>query len=164
MVKFLYLAVFCLMIGLGGCSHGVAADLSSYESEQIVVLGVSEEPLAVTAGDLAALKCTKKTVRSRSGKKDVAVRACGPTLDTFLESLGVEWEQLEGIVFTASDGYTKEFSSDFFLVHPEVVLAVADGKEPLKEEDRPVRLVISGTTPDFWVRQVTEIRIERKES
>lgn len=157
-------ALPCLLFFLSGCSHKVEADISAYEDTEIKVVGIWEEPRIFTTSDLAGLKCTAKTITAETGKKKVKIRAAGPALDTFLENCGVSWEQLDRIVFTAGDGYRKEFTGSFFQVHPDAVLAVADGKNPLKEEEQPVRLVISGTTPDFWVRNVVEIRIERKET
>ncbi len=162
-LSYLYQTGLCLLLlFLGGCSHKIDADISAYETSPISVLGVTKDTETVTPGDLTQLSCVNKTVKSKNGNKTITVQAAGPTLDAFLEPYGIQTEQLKSVVFVGGDGYTKEFDSDFFLIHPEMILAVADGQKALDKDEQPMRLVIPGTTPDLWVRGVTSIQIERK--
>lgn len=156
------LMVASMALGLfvmAGCGSA-KADMSAYQSQEITIVGLTEEEFTVTPQDLAQLPIKNKKVTSATTKKDVTVQATGPTLDKFLEQYGYEPTDFETITFIAADGYTKQFKGEYFLVHTEVIMAICHNKEPLAEEEMPLRLVIPNATGDNWVHGVIEIRFE----
>lgn len=141
-----------------GCSATVKADISEYKDSEITIAGLTEEEFTVTPEELSQLKCKKKTLSTTSKGRKVTQNAIGPTLETFLENYGYSLDDIEEVIFVASDGYTKSYDSDFFLVHDEIILSVASGNDPLEEEDQPVRLAIEDVMPDNWVKGVVRIQ------
>ena len=157
------LVIACLMIGVlpaTGCG-GIKADISIYESEEITIVGLAEEDFTITPQDLAALSIKNKKVTSATTKKDVTVQATGPTLETFLKQYGYAPSDFETITFIGSDGYTKQFEGEYFLVHTDVYLVICHDDEPLSEEEMPLRLVIPNATGDNWAYGIVEIRFEK---
>ena len=79
-------------------------------------------------------------------------------LETLLEQYGVSMDDVSEVTFVASDGYTKQFDSAFFTTHKDVYLSLADGDDPLQEDEQPLRIVIPGATSDNWVKGIVEMR------
>ena len=156
---FLMLSLVLGMLLTTGCG-GAKADMSAYQNQEILIVGLAEEDFTITPQDLAQLSMKNKKVTSATTKKDVTVQATGPTLETFLKQYGYAPTDFETITFIASDGYTKQFDGEYFLVHTEVIMAICHNKEPLAETEMPLRLVIPNATGDNWVHGVIEIRFE----
>lgn len=153
------LAVMLIMLMMfSGCSAKVEADISAYSDTEITIVGLSEEDKIITPAQLAELKCVKKTVSVTTSTKKVVVDAVGPELDTFLEFCGVEQDQIDEMIVTASDGYTKSFKGEYFLTHPDIIFSLARGEEALEEDEQPLRLVVPGSMPDNWVMGVIRIQ------
>ncbi|MDO4545314.1 MAG: molybdopterin-dependent oxidoreductase [Bacillota bacterium] len=152
------LLVLCLV--LAGCGATVKADISAYEDEAITVTGLTDEDFTLTAGELAQLDCVGEKVTTKSSKGEITVEAVGPTLETFLKSYGIKQSEISSVTVIASDGYTKTFEASFFITHEDVILSLANGDEPLAEEEQPVRMVIPGATADQWVKGVVELQFE----
>lgn len=155
-VLILVLMTVCLVFA--GCSKSVRADISGYENEKITIEGLGDETITVTPGELKELDCVSKSVTTQSKGGEITVDAAGPTMDTLLDQYGVSMGDVSEVTFVAADGYTKQFDSTFFTTHKDVYLSVADGDDPLAEEEQPLRVVIPGATSDNWVKGVVEIR------
>lgn len=147
------------MVLIAGCGASVKADISAYADDEIVITGIGDKDIVVTPAELAEMDCVKKTLKGTSKGKEITVTGVGPTLETVLAAYGVEQSSIEKVIFIAYDGYSKSYDSDFFLVHPDIIMSVSTADEPLYEENQPVRLLIPGTTPDNWVKGVEKIQI-----
>lgn len=143
---------------LSGCSAEVKADISAYADTEITISGVSEEDRIITPAQLAELKCVKKTVSVTTSTKKVTVTAVGPQLNTLLEYLGVEQDDIKEMIVTATDGYTKSFKGEYFITHPDIIFSLARGEDVLEEDEQPLRLVIPGAMPNNWVMGVIRIQ------
>lgn len=157
-----HIAVILLMLVLclvtAGCSKDVKTDISAYENEKITIEGLGDETITLTAGELKEMDCVRKSVTTQSKGRELTVEAAGPTLDTLLSQYGVSLDDVTDVTFVAADGYTKQFDSGFFVTHKDVYLSIANGDDPLEEDEQPVRLVIPGATADNYVKGVREIR------
>lgn len=154
----LVLVLMAVCLVFAGCSKPVKADISGYENEKITIEGLGDETITVTAGELKELDCIRKSVTTQSKGGEITVEAAGPTLETLLEQYGVSMDDVSEVTFVASDGYTKQFDSAFFTTHKDVYLSLADGDDPLQEDEQPLRIVIPGVTSDNWVKGVVEMR------
>ncbi|MGI6258179.1 MAG: molybdopterin-dependent oxidoreductase [Anaerovoracaceae bacterium] len=156
--KILSLALLVVIFLLAvGCTAKVKADISSYETASIEIHGLKSQAFTVSPKELAQMDCKKETVTWTTAKKKVEVEAIGPTLETLAKSYDKDLTDYQKVVFTATDGYVKVFKREFFVTHPDLILSLASGKEPLPKEDQPLRLVIPGATPDNWVKGVVRI-------
>lgn len=155
------LTIFAVCMMFTGCETKIKADISAYADAEIRVTGLTDENFIVTPVQLAELKCVEKTVKGSAKGKEITVTASGPTLATFTEANGVSLDEIKSITITASDGYTKSFDGDYFITHPDVYMSLAGGKEPLNEDEQPLRLIIPGATADNWVRGVVQIDFVR---
>lgn len=153
--------VLAMIICMAACACGatVKADISAYENTEITITGLTDEDITVTPAELAEKKCKKETVTTQGKGKEYTFKAIGPTLQSLTEEYGVVLEEVDELIIIASDGYTKSFDGEFFITHPDVYLSVANGNEPLAEDDQPLRLIIPGATPDNWVKGVVKIQI-----
>lgn len=84
------------------------------------------------------------------------ITAKGPTLRHILETEGLDLGDFEGIGITGRDGYYTMV--DKGKVHEnDVILAWEFNGEPLKEEEKPVRIVIPNELGPYWVKMVSHI-------
>ena len=139
----LVLVLMAVCLVFAGCSKPVKADISGYENEKITIEGLGDETINVTAGELKELDCIRKSVTTQSKGGEITVEAAGPTLETLLEQHGVSMDDVSEVTFVA---------------HKDVYLSLADGDDPLQEDEQPLRIVIPGTTSDNWVKGVVEMR------
>lgn len=152
----------CALLLLCGCGGGtqVKADLSSYGDTPITISGLTEEEFTVTPNQLKQLKCIKQNVTGSSAKAG-SVSAVGPTLDTFLAQYGKQKSDFARIRFIASDAYQIGFLPEA-LEQYEFILAVANGDQPLNENQLPLWLVVPGADSAKWVRMVVRIEFVLK--
>ncbi|NMD42337.1 MAG: molybdopterin-dependent oxidoreductase [Firmicutes bacterium] len=157
MRKRVYFLLFLgLMLSLAvGCGTPVRADLSAYGDEPILIRGLARDDFTVTAHQLAALDCASRSAAGRSPKAGT-VHGVGPTLETFLVQYQKGPNDFQKIIFRARDGYTITLGPQS-LQRYEIILAVANGKEPLSENEAPLRMLIPEAESSKWVRMVTEI-------
>lgn len=154
------LLILILCLTFCGCGAKVKADISEYEKEQIKIIGIADEEIAIAVGELADMKCVKEKVTTQSRGKEISTTAVGPTLETVLNEYGYDIENVKNITVVAKDGYTMNFDSDFFVLHPDMIFALCDGKKPLYEDEQPVRLVIPGVMAEQWVKGIDTIYFE----
>lgn len=164
--KWIMLAL-CLVLAFtaGGCGGGADEDtISGYKDEQIVLSGLAEEDITITAADLAALESVRQKAEApRSNGQIVSVDAVGPLMSTLLDEYGKKQTDFARIRFTASDGYSIAYASDV-LESRDIILMLADGKEGLPEADQPLRVIVPGERAMYWVRKVCRIDFETDES
>lgn len=130
-------------------------DISGYSNETIVLKGLSKENKTVTVAQLKELECTTKKTKSTSDKIGT-VRATGPWLSTLLESYGYEQTDFSKIRIWGEDKYDISLSSDF-LKDNEIMLAFGIDGEPLKDTEKPVRIIIPESDSAYWIRLVNKI-------
>ena len=150
------LLITCLLITLMLASCGTDdIDISSYENEQIELIGIEEEPVSLTIADLKAMDC--KTLKTESTSDKIGkVRATGPELDTVLGSFGAAKADFSKIIINGSDEYDVKLLKDYITEH-DIYLAIGIDGEPLDEESAPCRIIIPKSDSAYWVRMVKSI-------
>lgn len=146
-------AVFILLLAL--LLAGCGADISAYESREILVSGLAAEDFTVTPRELSQLKCTSETAVGQSAKAGT-VTGYGPTLDTFLAHYGRDKSEFKCIRFTAEDGYEVVLGPVTWDKYT-VIFSIANGSAPLETHQQPLRVVIPGGSSGNWVRMVTKM-------
>jgi hypothetical protein len=148
--------LLCAGCGLPvGCGGG-QADISAYGDTPIEIAGLADGEFTVTPNELAALPCVSRSATGETAKAGT-VRAVGPLLDTFLAEYGKKTSDFNRIRFIASDAY-RVVLRDEYLTDYEVVLSVANGKNPLPESERPLRILIPEAESSMW--EYACVRIE----
>lgn len=130
-------------------------DISGYSDAVIELIGLSDEPVAVTISDLKAMECRSVKTESTSDKIG-KVRATGPELDTVLEKYGASKADFSKIIINGSDKYDVKLLNDYITEHDIYLAFGIDGK-PLDEESVPCRIIIPKSDSAYWVRMVTSI-------
>lgn len=154
------LLILILCLTFCACGAKVKADISGYEKEQIKIIGLIDEEISITVGELADMECIKEKVTTQSRGKEITVTAIGPTLKTIVDKYGYDIDDINNLTVVAKDGYTMNFDSDFFVLHPKMIFSLCDGKKPLYEDEQPVRLVIPGVMAEQWVKGIDTIYFE----
>ncbi len=149
-----------LPFALASCGGG-KPDISAYEDMPIVIKGLAEDEFETTPAELAGMDCVSESDTGGSDKAGT-VEAYGPTLDTFLSAYGKQRSDFGKIRFTGKDAYHKTIWGEM-LEEKEIILSIANGKEPLKDSEAPMRLLIPGAEPNYWVYSVVEIEFTDKE-
>ena len=154
------LLLFLALLLLGCQKELNLSDLSVYKDTEITISGLQETDFTITVEDLTALDMvSRKTSAKRANGETVSITAEGPLLDIFLAAYGYKQTDFTRIRFIASDNYSIALTQNV-LQNREVILAVADGGSPLKEEDQPVRVVVPGERAMYWVRMLSKISFE----
>ena len=151
--KRLILAAAVLIFSLSSC--GGKPDISDYEDMPVQIIGLTEDDFEITPAGLAEMKCESGSGQGGS-EKSGNVDGYGPTLDTFLAEYGKERSDFSKIIFTAKDDYKKTVWGDM-LEDGKIVLSIANGEEPLNENETPMRLLIPGAESAYWVYGVVKI-------
>jgi len=150
------LLLLCLITWIAtGCGTSVQADLSDYGDEPIRISGLAAEEFTVTPYELAELDCTAQSATGRTQKAGT-VHGVGPALGTFLAQYGKDQTDFQKIIFRAKDDYTITLGPRD-LQEYTIILAIADGKNPLSEHEAPLRVLIPEAESSKWVRMVVEI-------
>lgn len=138
------------------------ADISAYAKEPIVIVGLEEEEFTVTPEELKDLTCvSKKAITGQSkGNSDEAM---GPLLNTFLKKYGKKQENFEKIIFSGKDQYKVTLKQEMLQKY-DVILSLARGKEPLGEEQAPLRIYLPGADSAYWARMVGRIEFVKTEA
>lgn len=146
----LAVVLLCQMTACGG-----KPDISSYEDTPIIIKGLADEDFEITPADLLEMDCVSGSDTGDSDKEGT-IDGYGPTLDTFLAVYGKERSDFSKVKFIGKDGYKKTIWGEM-LKEKEIVLSVANGEEPLKDSETPIRLLIPGADSSYWVYGVNEI-------
>ncbi|MBR5228562.1 MAG: hypothetical protein IKV96_01855 [Firmicutes bacterium] len=157
--KILALLISVLMLlSLAGCGDG-SADISSYGDTPIAVAGLTDEEFAITPNQLLELECVSRTATGATAKAGT-VSVKGPLLETFLAEYGCKSSDFNKIRFLAGDGYKVVLRNEY-LTDYEVVMAVTGSKEPLGEQQQPMRLLIPEAESAMWGYNIIRIEFER---
>ncbi|MDR3278177.1 MAG: hypothetical protein LBT12_05330, partial [Oscillospiraceae bacterium] len=92
-------------------------------------------------------------------EKAGTVSGIGPLLDTFLAQYGRKQTDFELIRFIASDAYRITLHEKT-LTGSELILILANGKKPLPQNERPLRLLIPGAESSQWIYAIERIEFE----
>ena len=148
-----------LTLTLSGCSS--RPDLSEYEDVPILIKGLEAQDFEITPGELLEMDCVSGEDTGGSDKAGT-VEGYGPELDSFLSEYGKKRSDFSKIRFLAKDGYKKTIWGEM-LENSEIVFSVANGDEPLRENEMPMRLLIPGAESSYWVYGVVEIEFVENE-
>jgi hypothetical protein len=152
----LFLCAGLVVLTACGGRTGVSADISAYGDAPIEIVGLADEEFTVTPNELAALPCVSRSATGETAKAGT-VKAVGPLLDTFLAEYGKKTSDFNRIRFIAVDAY-RVVLRDEYLTDYEVVLSVSNGKDPLPESERPLRVLIPEAESGMW--EYACVRIE----
>lgn len=85
----------------------------------------------------------------------------GPTLRDILEGEGIDLSDYEGIGVTGRDGYYTLIDKEKLETN-DVILAWEVNGKPIKEDEKPVRVVLPNELGPYWVKMVTNIDLYDK--
>lgn len=153
------IAAVAIVLRIGFGPAILWADISDYGKEKIFVTGLTKEDFYITPKELSKMKMTSVTTTGKSQKAGT-VKGIGPTMETFLAEYGKSVEDFKQVKFYASDDYTTVLVNT--LQEREVVLSIANGREPLEEYQRPLRIVIPNEDSGKWIRLVIKIEFTAK--
>lgn len=92
---------------------------------------------------------------------ETAMKVKGPTLYHILDTLNMDLSQFEGIGITGRDGYYTMVDRDKLQVNDVILAWEIDGKK-LKEDEKPIRVVLPHEIGPYWVKMVTHIDLYDK--
>ena len=153
------LAAFAFVFALCGCAPD-DIDVSGYADKEILIEGISEDPVTLTIGQLKEMECISVKTESTSDKIG-KVKATGPTLETVLAKEGAEIGNVKKITFHGRDDYEYSLREDYIAEH-DIILAIGIDGAPLTEEDAPCRIIIPKSDSAYWLRMLDKITIEQK--
>jgi len=87
---------------------------------------------------------------------ETPMRVKGPTLRDILEEEGIDLKDYEGIGVTGRDGYYTLIDKEKLETNHVILAWEVDGK-PIKEDEKPVRVVVPNELGPYWVKMVTNI-------
>lgn len=87
---------------------------------------------------------------------ETEMRVKGPTLRDVLEEEGLDLSDFAGIGVTGRDGYYTLIDKEK-LESGDVILAWEIDGKPIKEEEKPIRLVVPKELGPYWVKMVSNI-------
>jgi DMSO/TMAO reductase YedYZ molybdopterin-dependent catalytic subunit len=155
-------------VAAGGGPEDKAADVPA-AAPVVVVGGEVEQPLRLTAGDLAALPRQTVVAKDHGGQE---ARFEGVAVGEILNRAGAKLgERLRGqahaayLLVEAADGYRVVFAlPELDEAYTDRVVLLADRRDgrPMEAPEGPFRLVVPGEKKHArWVRQVTRLAIRR---
>ena len=160
MKKYLRLmALFLVILTLCGCG---GLNISDYGDEQILITGLTEEDFYITPNQLMELECVSETAKGKSAKAGT-VKAYGPTMETFLASNNVSFDDLYSIKLIASDDYKVTLGRTTWEKY-DIIMSVANGNKALADYQQPLRIVIPGGDSGNWARMIVKIEFTFKDS
>ena len=139
-------------------------DYGAYATQEITIVGLTDDAFTVTPEDLADLECVRMTASGTGqgvggASKAGIVAAYGPLLETFLDQYGYTQTDFRRIKCYCSDGYTVVLRGE--TLEYDIVLSIASGKDALYEVQRPLRLVIPDEQSGKWAYGVTRIEFTK---
>jgi len=158
-VLIICLACAAAAILFGYRATHVTADISAYADREIEVAGLTDSSFYVTPRELSQMKISKQTVTGKSQKAGTFT-GVGPTMSVFLTQYGETVGNFKQVKFYAEDDYTVVLVAS--LQEKTVILSVANGSDPLKDNQQPLRIVIPGEDSSKWIRNVVKIEFTRK--
>ena len=159
-IKIFLLAVMAMTVmTVTGC--GVDdIDISGYAEEEILIEGISDDPVTINIGQLKELECISVKTESTSDKIG-KVKATGPTLETVLADKGIDIQNVRKVTFHGKDDYSYNLNEDYIAEHDIILAFGIDGK-PLEAEDAPCRIIIPESDSAYWLRMLDKIEITMK--
>jgi len=156
---FVCLACAVTAVVFAYCATHVTADISAYGDREIEVAGLKDESFYITPRELSQMKISKQTVTGKSQKAGTFT-GVGPTMAVFLAQYGETVSDFKQVKFYAEDDYTIVLVAS--LQEKTIILSVANGSDPLKDNQQPLRIVIPGEDSSKWIRNVVKIEFTRK--
>jgi Na+-translocating ferredoxin:NAD+ oxidoreductase RnfG subunit len=100
-------------------------------------------------------------INTTGTKTDLHVK--GPTLSEVLHKEGIELSDYQGIGITGRDGYYTMVDKEKLDANQVILGWQFDGKE-IKEDEKPIRVVISNEMGPYWVKMVSNIDLYKEVS
>lgn len=139
--------VVLLLVGIASASDSIS--IKGLLHEKLII------PLAVIKG---LPQLTEDVVAVNSAGNESHFSATGALFGDLLAQYGKTQENILGIRLIASDGYSIDVPREV-LAKRQIILAYEVDGLPLDEGSAPLRIVIPGERPMYWVRNLTEIEI-----
>lgn len=158
MKKLSILIIAALLMCMCACGTD-DIDISGYSNEEVVLEGISEEPVAVNVQQLKSMDCHTIKTKSTSDKIGT-VKATGVWLSDILAQYGLEQSDFSCITIYGIDEYSAPLYREF-LQENKIMLAFGIDGQPLDEESKPVRIIIPESDSAYWTRMVNKIKFEK---
>lgn len=125
---------------------------------KVSISGAVSKPMTLTYADLAKRpQTTLKDVEMVRSQGETTTNAwTGPALAEILKDAGIS-SSATGVTCIASDGYALEMTMED--IDRAIIALKQDDKWLDKDPKGPLRLVAPDKTANFWVAQLTEIRV-----
>ena len=156
-----FCTLISIMLAFSLAACGGKPDISAYQDMPISITGLTEKDFEITPAELIKMDCASESDTGKSEKAGT-VEGYGPTLDTFLAQYGKERSDFEKIRFIGKDGYKKTLWGEV-LDNDHIVLSLSNGKEPLNDNETPLRLIVPDEESSYWVYGVTQIEFIAKD-
>lgn len=168
-LKVAIIVILCVVVlGVAGFFAWQAlrpVDISAYADQEITLTGITEDPIVLTVADIAEMDCVEMTAdgagreNSRQKTKKGEIAVYGPTLDTLLAPYGVSKDDFASIKFIGGNGYDNTLKAD--QLDQEVICSIAEGKEALYRDYRPLYVILPDDGTDTWCYNVVAMEFTR---
>lgn len=141
------------------------ADISAYADREITLIGLEEEPVTITVGEIADMECVDLVAdgtglaNSRQKTKAGEEPAHGPTLETLLAHFGATKDEFASMTCTGYNGYENTLTVE--QLDQEVVCSISEGKDPLYRDYQPLYIILPDDGTDTWCYGVEVIEFVR---
>lgn len=151
------LAAIILILSVAACGPAPAGPDTPGQDQVLVLKGLSDQPLEITAAEVKELEQISGTARTISSSGEESQRAyTGVKVETILAKFGLDMVGVTALAVNAGDGYGVEIPQQL-LETRDIILAWEIDGAPLEEKDAPFRVVVPEERSLYWVRNVTEL-------
>ena len=161
---FLSLALLLLVSGCSGeeatsgDSPGEASP-SGEAVEKIIISGLPGGAVEIAVEEIKALPAESgEALGITSSNEEEMISFKGVDLNEILKLHGASLEDYSSVRLVAADGYSIEVPEDIIRTSP-VFLAYELFGGPLREEARPLRVVIPNVRTMYWIKMLQEIQL-----
>lgn len=155
----LLLAVF-MLFAFSGCADEQTEDpAAAGEGESITISGLPDGEIKITIDKIKALPAESgEAVSISSSGEESTVPFKGVALNTILEKHGSSLDDYTSVRLVAADGYSVEVPEDILRSKPFYLAYELHG-EPIREKDRPLRVVIPDVRSLYWIKALAEVQL-----
>lgn len=164
--KTLWIIALALIIAVAGCGPNDEDVPGGYTGEDDFITIASESgETEISVADLMALEAiTEEIIKTDdAGEVEEQYPIKGVLLETVLEHLEIDADNLDTVRFTAGDGYSVEVPAAI-LANSKLILAYEIDGDPLFDDTRPIRMFIPGQESMYWVKKTVKITLNMDES
>lgn len=149
--------LWIIIVFLAGCGGNTEPPIDA--GERILLVQNGQADIEVTVASLKELTPVIMDVESVNSDGEINTFSIkGALFSDVLARNGKTQQDLNAIRLVAGDGYSIEVIKDI-LVARDIILAYEIDGEPLKDDVKPVRIIIPDERAMYWVRNLMRIEI-----